>query len=100
MQLSGKAIRYLRGLGHDLEPVVHIGKEGATKGLITAIQRALTDHELIKIRVLPESPIGPRDAGDFVAINSDSTLVQQLGRTVLLYRRHPKEPKIVLPVKA
>ena len=97
MQLSGKAIRYLRSLGHALEPVVHIGKEGATRGVTHAIGKALTDHELIKVRILLESPIGPRDAGDYFAINTGATLVQILGRTLLLYRRHPEEPKIVLP---
>jgi RNA-binding protein len=99
MQLSGKAIRYLRSLGHDLQPVVQIGKEGATKGLTGAIDRALTDHELIKVRVAQESPIEPRDAGDLLAVNTESSLVQVLGRTLLLYRPHPEKPKIELPVK-
>ena len=99
MQLTGKATRYLRSLGHDLEPVVSIGKEGATKGVIGAIARALLDHELIKVRLHLESPIAPRDAADFIAINADAALVQILGRTLLLYRPHPEKPKIVLPVK-
>jgi RNA-binding protein len=100
MQLTGKATRYLRSLGHDLEPVVSIGKEGATKGVIGAIARALLDHELIKVRLHLESPIEPRDAGDLIAVNADAALVQVLGRTLLLYRPHPEKPKIVLPVKA
>ena len=99
MQLTGKATRYLRSLGHNLEPVVSIGKEGATKGVIAAISRALLDHELIKVRLHLESPIEPRDAADFIAINADASLVQVLGRTLLLYRPHPEKPKIVLPVK-
>jgi RNA-binding protein len=99
MQLSGKAIRYLRSLGHALQPVVQVGKEGATKGVTAAIDRALTDHELIKVRLLQECPIGPRDAGDLLAVNTESVLVQVLGRTLLMYRRHPEKPKIELPAK-
>lgn len=99
MQLSGKAIRYLRSLGHPLEPVVRIGKEGTSRGVTHAVEQALNDHELIKVRILLEAPIEPRDAGDYLAIHTGATLVQVLGRTVLLYRRHPEEPKIVLPVK-
>lgn len=99
MQLTGKATRYLRSLGHNVQPVVQIGKDGATKGVMAAIDRALTDHELIKVKLLQEAPIEPRDAGDLIAVNTDSALVQVLGRTLLLYRRHPEKPKIVLPSK-
>ena len=63
------------------------------------MDRALTDHELIKIRILQECPIGRRDAADFLAIQTDSVVAQILGRTILLYRPHPEKPKIVLPVR-
>lgn len=99
MELSGKAARHLRALGHSLDPVVNIGKDGATKGIVAAVDRALTDHELIKVRVLQECPIGRRDAADFLAIQTSSAVAQILGRTILLYRAHPKKPKIVLPAK-
>lgn len=99
MELSGKAARHLRALGHSLNPVVNIGKDGATKGIVGAIDRALLDHELIKVRVLQECPIGPRDAADYLAIQTDSAVAQILGRTILLYRPHPEKPKIVLPTR-
>jgi RNA-binding protein len=99
MPLSGKALRYLRGLAHGLDPVVHVGKEGVTRGLIGAVDRALLDHELIKVRVLLESPMEPRDAAEVVSIQTSSTMVQVLGRTFLVYRPHPETPKIVLPKK-
>lgn len=95
--LTGKQRRHLRSLGHHLTPIVQIGKLGLTDGIVAAVEKALEDHELVKVRVGTECPedrgaiaeaLGPRVKGE---------LAQMLGRTLLFYRRHPKEPKIQLP---
>ena len=49
--LTGKQRRYLRSLGHHLDPVIHVGKEGISEGLIGAADVALEEHELIKIKL-------------------------------------------------
>lgn len=95
--LTGKSARFLRGLGHDLDPVVVIGKEGLTDAITKATNAALLAHELIKVRILPEAPIDRKEAAKELAEATRSGLAQVLGRTFLLYRRHPKKPKIVLP---
>lgn len=95
--LSGQAIRYLRGLGHHLDPVVQIGKEGITESLVAATRTALLAHELIKVKVLTEAPVERHEAGPELAEKAGATLAQTLGRTLLLYKRHPNKPKIVLP---
>jgi RNA-binding protein len=95
--LSGKATRYLRGLGHHLEPIVQIGKEGITEGVVAATRTALLAHELVKVKVLPESPVDRKLAGEELAERAGAALAQTLGRTLLLYKRHPHKPKIVLP---
>ena len=95
--LSGKAARYLRGLGHHLEPIIQIGKEGITDGLVTATRAALLAHELVKVRVLSEAPVDRKEAGEQLAERAGAALAQTLGRTLLLYKRHPHKPKIVLP---
>ncbi len=97
MSLSGKAARHLRALGHDLAPVVSIGKDGITDGGIDATNAALLRHELIKVRVQSEAPVDRKDAASELASKTSSSLAQVLGRTFLLYKRHPKKPKIVLP---
>ncbi len=99
MSLSGKAVRYLRSLGHNLEPVVQVGKEGIKPSVIQAIDRALIDHELIKIRLLSEAPVDRQDAADSLSSETGAALVQILGKTILLYRAHPENPKIILPSK-
>jgi RNA-binding protein len=95
--LSGKAARYLRGLGHHLEPVVQIGKEGITDGVAAATRAALLAHELVKVKLSQDAPIDRKLAGDELADLTGSALAQTLGRTLLLYKRHPNKPKIVLP---
>jgi RNA-binding protein len=95
--LSGRAIRHLRGLGHHLEPVVQIGKEGITDAVVAATREALHAHELVKVRVGGEAPVDRKEAGDELAARAGATLAQTLGRTLLLYKRHPHKPKIELP---
>jgi RNA-binding protein len=95
--VKGSGIRYLRGLGHHLDPVVQIGKDGITDALIAATNEALRTHELIKVKVGTESPVDRKEAGPELADKTGATLAQVLGRTLLLYKRHPSKPKIELP---
>ncbi len=95
--LSGKAARYLRGLGHHLEPIIQIGKDGITDGVVTATKAALLAHELVKVRILTEAPVERKEAGEELAERAGAALAQTLGRTLLLYKRHPHKPKIELP---
>jgi RNA-binding protein len=95
--VTGAGIRYLRGLGHHLEPIVQIGKDGITDGLVAALSEALRVHELVKVKVSSECPIDRKEAGPDLATRTDATLAQVLGRTLLFYKRHPSEPTIRLP---
>lgn len=98
-KLSGQALRHLRALGHALDPVIAVGKNGITDSLVKETERALLQHELIKVRVQGEAPVDRKEAAEELAEQTKSALAQVLGRTFLLYKRHPKKPKIVLPTK-
>ncbi|HET9627183.1 MAG TPA: ribosome assembly RNA-binding protein YhbY [Kofleriaceae bacterium] len=95
--LSGKQRRYLRGLGHELKVVVQIGKNGIDDGLVAAVDQALEDHELIKLKIGEGAELDRHEAADAIARKTHSEVAQVLGYTVLLYRAHPDEPTIVLP---
>lgn len=97
MPLTGKQRRHLRSLGHHLEPVVQLGKQGLTEGVIAAISSALDQHELVKVRIGTECPDDRHDVAERLAPELGAEVAQVLGRTLLVYRRHPKEPRIVLP---
>jgi RNA-binding protein len=95
--LGGKQRRYLRGLGHALDPVVQVGKEGVTDGVVAALEVALTTHELVKVKLGQSAPVDRHEAAGELAARTESELVQVLGKAVLLYRAHPEDPRIELP---
>jgi RNA-binding protein len=97
MALDGKQRRHLRGLGHHLEPIVQIGKHGLTAPVTAAVGAALERHELVKVRIGTECPEARDDVATSLGEALGAEVAQKLGRTVLLYKRHPKEPKIRLP---
>ena len=86
----------MRGLGHDLKPVVLIGKSEITDTLLQETDAALERHELIKIKLLENSATDRREAAAELAVNLQAEVAQILGRTFLLYRPS-REPKITLP---
>lgn len=94
--LDGKQRRYLRSLGHHLEPVVQVGWQGVTEALQKSLDIALRDHELVKVKLA--QTIEERDeVAAAMAEATQSECVQIIGRACLVYRPRPKEPTIVLP---
>ncbi len=97
MELNGRQRRALRALAHDLNPVVQVGKSGATAAVLAAVQEALDAHELIKIK-LPQVDKGERTAmAQALEGGVAAAFVGLTGRVLILYRPHPKEPVIELP---
>jgi RNA-binding protein len=97
MQLSEKQRRHLKGLAHPLKPVILMGNSGLTDAVVAETQRALHDHELIKVR-LPGQDREQRDAAlAALAERTQSIMVTRIGHVAVLYRAHPKLPRIVLP---
>ena len=98
--LTGKQLRYLRGLGHHLKPLVMLGREGINDNVIKAADAVLTAHELVKVKIGNGCPLERREAADTVAAGTGSAIVQILGKTFLLFRANPDrdaEHRIKLP---
>jgi RNA-binding protein len=97
MELSERQRKYLRGLGHALNPVLLIGNSGVTPAVIAEAKRALHDHELIKVK-FRGAEREARDAGlAELAANTESELLQRIGHTALYYKRRNDRPGIVIP---
>lgn len=96
-KLTGKQTRHLRALAHSLKPIVQVGKHGWTDAVREQIDRALLDHELIKVRVGSESPTDLKEFAATATAALNAHLAQTIGAIAVLYRRHPDEPKIELP---
>ena len=97
MALTGKQRRHLRALGHKLRPLVQLGKGGIDEGLVAAVDRALADHELVKIKLGERAGLDRHDAASELADKTKAEIAQVLGNIVLLYRADPAEPRIALP---
>jgi RNA-binding protein len=97
MELSERQRRYLRGLGHALNPVLLIGQHGVTPAVVAEAVRALHDHELIKVKFRGAGR-EDRDSGLVqLATATESVLVQRIGHTALYYKRRNDRPGIVIP---
>lgn len=93
MPLTGKQKRKLRALGHHLEPVVIIGQQGITPGVVAAVEQALYDHELVKVK-FNEGPEDRHEGAVSLAEKTGAELAQVLGRTALLYKQREEDSKI------
>lgn len=97
MELSERQRKYLRGLGHTLNPVLMIGQHGLTPAVIAEANRALHDHELIKVK-FRAAEREARDQGlAELATATASVLLQRIGHTALYYKRRNDGPGIVIP---
>lgn len=96
--LSERQRRHLRRLAHELNPVIRLGGAGLTDGIARETDRALHDHELIKVKAPGRGDREARDAlFDDLARRTSSALVQRIGNVAVLYRPRPDLPRILLP---
>jgi RNA-binding protein len=93
--LTGAQRRHLRGLAHPLKPIVFVGEAGLSEALMRALDEALTQHELVKVRL--RQPPDKKAAAAQLADGAGAALCGVVGHTVVLYRPHPEEPRIALP---
>lgn len=95
--LNGKQRSYLRGEANELNPIVHVGKDGISEGVIEDLDKALADHELVKGRVLDNALTDNKDAAHELAEDCNAEVVQVIGNVFVLYRRNPEDPIYKLP---
>jgi len=84
-ELSGRQRRQLRGLAHGLDPVVHVGKGGLSAEAVGQVDRALDDHELIKVRFVADKE-AKRELAAELAERTRSALAGTVGHVAILYR--------------
>jgi len=96
-ELTERQRRHLRGLAHELKPIVRLGNAGLTDAVTTETVRALQDHELVKVK----APGGDREARDAIFVElaqrTSSALVHRIGNVAVLYRPNATLPRILIP---
>jgi len=93
--IKGSQRKWLRGQAHSLHPIVHVGKDGVTEGVVSAVGEALLAHELIKVRL--HAPEDKKALAAELGEKAGADVVGLIGHVVILYRPHPSEPTIHLP---
>lgn len=97
MKLTSRQVSFLKGLAHDKKPIILLGKNGISDGVVKETEGALLTHELIKVRLIAEDPTALDEEATLMARKTKAELVDRIGKIAVLYKKHPDEPKIVLP---
>ncbi|MCL5052156.1 MAG: YhbY family RNA-binding protein [Gammaproteobacteria bacterium] len=87
--LDSKARQDLRARAHHLKPIITVGNQGVTAAVLSELDRALFDHELLKVR-LPALDKDERDECiQQLATGAEAEIIGRVGRILMLYRARP-----------
>lgn len=87
MTTSNQDKKHLRRLGHNLKPVVTVAGNGLSENVSAEIDRALNDHELIKIKLVTEDRNDKQALTDAICKNNRAQLIQSIGHVILVFRK-------------
>lgn len=89
--ITTKQRAFLRGLGNALEPVMQIGKEGIGENLLQSIESLLEARELVKINILNNCELTPKEIMAEICKSVNAEPVQVIGRKIIIYRKSSKK---------
>lgn len=84
-KLTGKQKRFLRAQAHNMKPVFQIGKNDLTEEVVKEYEDALSKRELMKVQILQNASIEPKEAVALIEEHSEITVVQVIGKVLVLY---------------
>ncbi|WP_138159774.1 ribosome assembly RNA-binding protein YhbY [Peptoniphilus catoniae] len=94
--MKGKERAYLKSLANNIDPLIQVGKNGVTEAFLIQLDKLLEDHELVKIRVLKNSPVMAREIVEEILDKTGAEFVQQIGNKLTIYRESQEKKKIEL----
>ena len=86
MKLRGKQKRFLRAQANHLQPIFAVGKEGLTQNWVDQLDGALDRRELIKVNILQNSDVTPKEVQHFIESQTEIEVVQIIGRVLVLFK--------------
>ena len=86
MKLRGKQKRFLRAQANHLQPIFAVGKEGLTQNWVDQLDGALDRRELIKVNILQNSDVTPKEVQHFIESQTEIQVVQIIGRLLVLFK--------------
>jgi RNA-binding protein len=97
MSLSESQKKYLRGLGHQLKPVITVADTGLSASILREFDATISHHELIKVRFRMANRDSRDTMIDELCRQGSGNLIQRIGNVALIYRPNPDEQRIRLP---
>lgn len=92
MKLSESQKKHLRGLGHELKPLIMVGDAGLSEAVLTEFESTIAHHELIKVKVRSGDRDSRNEIIDNLCADGTTLLIQRIGNVALLYRaNHDKK---------
>ena len=86
MLTSNTKKKQYRSIGHKLNPVVTVAQKGFTENIRKEIDRALNEHELIKVKLLASDRSGKKKISNEICLDLHAECIQSVGNIILLYR--------------
>lgn len=95
MSLSPEFRKNLRRTGHALHPIVTIASNGLSEAVAAELERALRDHELIKVKLASDDRELRRALAHRIGTDFQAIVVQEIGKVILVYRHNPQaDPRL------
>lgn len=91
MALTKKQVRQLRALANHLNPLIYVGRNDVSDAVVKQVSETLDAHELVKVAVQDGSGLTAREAGELIAGQTGSQVVQVIGNRFVIYRRSRRD---------
>jgi putative YhbY family RNA-binding protein len=89
--LTARERARLKAQAHALEPVVQLGAAGLTDAVVAEVDRALTAHELIKVKIGGDDRADRIALGDELCSRTSAAPVHRVGKVLILFRARPED---------
>jgi len=86
-QLTKSQIKFLRGIGHNINPMLMVGQNGITESVMEELEKTLEHHEILKIKLGVGDRTVRQEIIQHILQKTGAELVQSIGKTCLIYRK-------------
>ena len=95
MELSNPQKKKLKGIAHDLHPIVTIAQKGLTEAIHDEIETSLKFHQLIKVKVIVDDREQRKEIIHSIADKHQADIIQTIGHVAVFFRRNKEKANIL-----
>lgn len=80
----------LKAKAHSLKPVIMIGQSGLKEAVLSEIELALDNHELIKVKIQSDDRDLRNQIRTEICLKTEAEFIQSIGKIIVIYRKNPE----------